>query len=181
MVVQTRLTVEEFEKLAELPENAHKRLEFIGGEVVEVVSNSDSSEIAAMVLAEIITYVKSKKLGRVTGADGGYMVAGERYMPDVAFISNIKQPERPHVSWNPIAPNLAIEVVSPSDLPKDITDKVANYLAAGTVVWVIYPNDQQVKLYEPGQPVKTVTADAILEGGNVLPGFSVPLKDIFTE
>ena len=181
MVVQTRLTVEEFDKLAELPENAHKRLEFIGGEVVEVVSNSDSSEIAAMVLAEIITYVKSKKLGRVTGADGGYMVVGERYMPDVAFISNVKQPERPHVSWNPIAPDLAVEVVSPSDLPKEITDKVANYLAAGTVVWVIYPNDQQVKLYEPGQPVKTVTADEILEGGNVLPGFSVPLKDIFTE
>src|SRR5450432_261535 len=164
MVVQTRLTVEEFDKLAELPENAHKRLEFIGGEVVEVVSNSDSSEIAAMVLAEIITYVKSKKLGRVTGADGGYMVVGERYMPDVAFISNVKQPERPHVSWNPIAPDLAVEVVSPSDLPKEITDKVANYLAAGTVVWVIYPNDQQVKLYEPGQPVKTVTADEILEG-----------------
>jgi Uma2 family endonuclease len=179
MATKSYLTVEEFEELARLPENADKRLEFIGGEIVEVVTNNYASEIAATILAEIKIFAKRNNLGRVTGADGGYMVVGERYMPDVAFIARERQPEPSHATWNPKAPNLAVEVVSPSDTPRDITDKVVNYLAAGTVVWVIYPDKQQAKVFEPGQPTRTLTIDDILDGGNVLPGFKLALSEIF--
>src|SRR5215813_15509320 len=98
MAVQThvRVSVEEFEKIAALPENQDKRLEYIGGEIVEVVSNSDSSEIALRIGAEIRLYLKTNDLGRVTGADGGYRVSGEDYIPDVGFISKARQPTRPH-------------------------------------------------------------------------------------
>jgi Uma2 family endonuclease len=179
MSVQTRMSVEEFEKIAALPENAHKRLEFIGGEIVEVVSNSDASEIAANLLAEIQVFVKAHHLGRVTGADGGYRVSGEDYIPDVGFISKSRQPQRPHVTWNPLAPDLAVEVVSPADRAKDIADKVANYLLAGTLLWYVYPDEQQVKVYAPGQPVKTLGLNDVLDGGQVLPGFTLAVKDIF--
>ncbi len=178
MVVQTRLTVEEFDTLVELPENADKRLEFMGGEVVEVVTNSYASEIAARILIKIGTFNDQKNLGRITGADGGYKVSGERYIPDVAFISKVRQPESSHESYNPNPPDLAVEVVSPSDVPKDITAKVVNYLAAGTVVWVIYPDDKEANVFEPGQPVKTVGIDGALDGGKVLPGFTLLLKDV---
>src|SRR5215467_12670551 len=157
MAIQShvRVSVEEFEKIAALPENADKRLEYIGGAIVEVVSNSDSSEIAANVLAEIRFYAKTNDLGRVTGADGGYRVSGEDYIPDVGFISKARQPKRPHASWNPLAPDLAVEVVSPSDEATEIADKVANYVLAGTLLWYFYSDKQQVKIYEPGKPVKT--------------------------
>lgn len=179
MAVQTHLTVAEFDKLVERPENADKRLEFIGGEVIEVVTNNYASKIAARILSKISVYVEEKDLGDVTGADGGYRVSGERYIPDAAFISRRKQPEPSHETYNPNPPDLAVEVVSPTDQPKDITDKVANYLAAGCVVWVVYPDKQQSKVYEPGQPVKTLGINDTLDGGNVLPGFKLAVKDIF--
>lgn len=181
MTVHTpiRVSVEEFEKIAALPENTDRHLEYIGGEIVEVVSNSDASEIAAFILAQLSNHIYAHKLGRVTGADGGYKVSGEDYMPDAAFISNVRQPKRPNVAWNPLAPDLAVEVVSPTDRPTVIADKVANYPLAGTLLWYVFPNDKQVKVYAPGQPAKTLGIDDVLDGGKVLPGFKLAVKDIF--
>ena len=181
MVTQTRLSVEEFERIAALPENADKRLEYWDGEIIEVVSNNYASKVAARLLIEIGIINKHENLGYITGADGGYMVSGHRYIPDVAFMSKLRQSEQPHVSWNPVAPDLAIEVVSPTDLPKDITDKVVSYLAAGTLVWVVYPDDEQVKVYQPGQPPQTIDVNGVLDGGKLLPGLTVALKDIFAD
>lgn len=179
MVTQTRLSVEEFERIAALPENADKRLEFIGGEVIEVVSNNYASQIAARILAKLIIFTETNDLGYITGADGGYKVSGERYIPDVGFISKATQPKRSHETWNSQAPDLAVEVVSPTDSATDVTDKVANYLLAGTVVWYVYPDKQQVKIYDPQQPVKTLSINDTLTSETVLPGFALALKDIF--
>ncbi len=181
MTVRTHvpLSVDEFEKITALPENAHKRLELIGGVIVEVVSNSDASEIAQLIALEIGIWNREKKVGRVTGADGGYRVAGEDYMPNVGFISSARQPNRPHATWNPLAPDLAVEVVSPTDRATEIAVKVANYLHAGTLLWYVHPEEQQVIVYEPGHPAKTLGIDDILDGGQILPGFKLVLKDIF--
>jgi Uma2 family endonuclease len=181
MTVQTHVQVsaEEFEKIAALPENADKRLEYIGGEIVEVVSNSEASEIAAFILAQLSNHVYAHKVGRVTGADGGYKVSGADYIPDVAFISNVRQPKRPNVAWNPLSPDLAVEVVSPTDRPGVIADKAVNYPLAGTLLWYVFPDDKQVKVYEPGQPAKTLGLDDELDGGKVLPGFKLAVKAIF--
>jgi Uma2 family endonuclease len=173
------VSIEEFEKIAALPENADRRLEYIGGEIVEVVSSSEASEIAMRIAIKIGNHVEAHQLGRVTGADGGYKVSGEDYIPDVAFISNVRQPKRPNVAWNPLAPDLAVEVVSPTDRPTVIADKVANYPLAGTLLWYVFPDDKQVKVYAPGQPAKTLGIDDVLDGGKVLPGFKLAVKDIF--
>lgn len=181
MSVQThvRVSVEEFEKIAALPENVGRQLEYIGGEIVEVVSNSLSSRIEARILIRLGNHVEAHDLGYLTTSDGGYRVSGEDYMPDVGFISKAKHPKGPRETWVPYAPDLAVEVVSPSDRNSKITVKVANYLAAGTVVWYFDPAEQEVYVYEPGKSVKTLTINDTLEGGTVLPGFKVALKDIF--
>ncbi|RPJ02749.1 MAG: hypothetical protein EHM39_01180 [Chloroflexi bacterium] len=77
MAIQTqRITVEEFDRLVMKSENKERRLEYIGGEMVEVVSNNYVSEIAARILLRIGVYIETHQLGRITGADGGYRVAG---------------------------------------------------------------------------------------------------------
>ena len=176
-----RYTVEEFDQLCVQPENAEKSLEYIGGEIVEVVSNNYASAVAARILIKIGIYVENRNLGYVTGADGGYQVSGERYIPDVAFISAAKQPKPSHDAYNPNPPDLAIEVLSPTDIPDVVRLKIANYLAADTLVWVVSPETKTVEVYTPGQPAKRLGIDGELSGMDVLPGFILAVKDIFPE
>jgi Uma2 family endonuclease len=185
MVAQPQLSMmtpdpDDFDRFALLPENRDRLFEFIAGEIVEVVSNPLSSNIAAIMSAFISIFVIQHNLGHVTGADGGYMLGRERYIPDVGFISYKRQ--RVLASddgYNPLAPDLAVEVLSPGNLEVDMEIKIANYLAGGTVVWRVKPIEQQIAVFVPGAPVKIFGIDDILDGGEVLPGFSLPLKEIF--
>lgn len=147
--------------------------------MIEVPSNLYSSKIAARILTRIGMYLLDHDIGHLTGEAGGYQVSGERYAPDVAFISRARQPELAAEGYNPTPPDLAVEVVSPSDPAPKLTLKVANYLAAGTVVWVVYPATQTVEVYAPGQPGRTLTIKDTLDGGAILPGFSLPVSAIF--
>lgn len=124
MVLQTttRMTVDDFERFITQPENSDMAYEFIGGEIVTVVSNNYCSQIAMLIGAFITLFVKRNQLGQVTGADGGYIVNGERYIPDVGYISKQRQPTPNHDSYNPQAPDLAVAVISPTDSPQNIDD-----------------------------------------------------------
>lgn len=179
MQVQTRMTVEEFDRFVDLPENADRLFEFIGGEIIEVPSNTYASHIASRINRRLGNFVEERDLGYITGEAGGYMVSGERYAPDVAFLAKGK-PLSQH-GYNPVAPDLAVEVDFPStyESQKTLRTKVVNYLAAGTVVWVVLPEAQEVEVYVPGQPEKTLTLEDVLDGGAVLPGFRLPVKEIF--
>jgi Uma2 family endonuclease len=182
MAIQSRpITVEEFERIAALPENADRRLEYIAGEIIELVSSNYASIIASRVNTALGIQVEGNDLGYLTIADGGYWVAGNRFMPDVAFISKARQPEPCRETWNPLAPDLAVEVVSPTDELKNVLDKVTTYLAAGTTVWVFFPDQKEVSVYENGQPPKKFGANDTLDGGKILPGFKLPLKNIYKE
>lgn len=176
------LTVEDFDQLAERPENADRRLEYIRGEMVEVVSNNYASVVASKINFFVQLFLAEHGIeGYVTGADGGYQVAGERYIPDVAFISKARQSEPCHDASNPLPPDLAVEVLSPSDDLNLLRVKIANYLAAGTVVWLVRPDVRTVEVYAPGQPVQPVGADGTLDGGDIRPGFALAVADIFPE
>ncbi|NWF69282.1 MAG: Uma2 family endonuclease [Chloroflexi bacterium] len=182
MVLQTRtMTAEEFDQWVLLPENATRSFEFIGGEIVEMVSNNYSSMVAALILGELQGFTKGKNLGYLTGADGGYWVNGERYIPDAAFISKTRQPVPSRDAYNPNAPDLAVEVLSPSDDPHTTRLKVVNYLLAGTTLWLVDPERKIVEGYVPGAAPKTLGLDDTLDGGAHLPGFSLAVKDIFPE
>ena len=181
MAVQRQVvTAEDFDTFTLLPENSERLFEFVGGEIVEVPSYPYSSAIAAEILFRIKQYAVSRNVaGHVTGEAGGYIVSGERYAPDVAFISKARQPELPREGYNPNPPDLAVEVVSPTDSEKLLRIKLANYLAAGTVIWVVYPQAKEVEIYAPGEPVRILGEDQVLDGGSVLPGFSFPLAELF--
>lgn len=180
MAVQAQsMTVEEFDRFVDLPENADRLFEYIGGEVVEVVSSARSSKIALRIGYFITGYLLQNDIGHATGADGGYRVGGERYIPDVGFISRAHLPELPDLSYLPQAPELAVEVLSPSNTPHEMRVKIGNYLAAGTVVWLVDPDLKRVEVYAPGQPVQKIGLDGTLDGGTLLPGFALAVKDIF--
>lgn len=177
------LTIEEFERIINLPENADKLFEFIGGEIVEVPSKPYASKVGYNVGLPVGFFVKEHKLGHVTGEAGGYIVAGERYAPDVAFISYARQPELAREGYNPNPPDLAIEVEFPTSTQseRNLRIKLINYLSVGTVVWVIYPETKEVEVYLPGHPAKILGLNDTLDGGDVLPGFQLAVRDIFAE
>ena len=187
MLLQTRyVTEDEFERFVMLPENRDQNFEYIAGEIVEVVSNGDSSRKAANLIIFVGSHVKANRLGRITGADGGYKVSGEDYIPDAAFMSYARQPIASDDAYNPLAPDLAIEVLSPgnTDTPNErdkMLRKIGNYLAAGTVLWLVDPEQKTVDVYISGQPRKTLRIGEFLEGGNVLPGFRLAVADIFSD
>ncbi|MBC7815193.1 MAG: Uma2 family endonuclease [Burkholderiales bacterium] len=182
MVAQTQsYSAEEFDVLIDLPENAERFLEYIGGEIVEVPSNPYTSFIGGWILTFINIFLLKNPIGYATGEAGLYRVMSERYAPDVGYISKARQAQLVRQGINPNAPDLAVEVVSPSDSLQKLMIKVSNYLAAGTVVWVVYPTDRQVVVHAPGQSVQIFDIEGILSGGNILPGFELPVKDIFRD
>lgn len=179
MLNQTTMTVAAFDQLVFQPEYQDSRLEYIGGMIAEVVSNHYSSEIALYIGYVLSSFVRTRKLGRITGADGGYMIGKESYIPDVAFISATKQPEPCLDSYNPTPPDLAVEVLSLTDNPSHVRIKVVNYPQAGTSVWVVDPEAKRVEVYEPNYPPKTLDENAVIEGGSVLSDFQLSVKAIF--
>lgn len=185
-VEKTKYTAAEFWEFVNLPENLDKGLELIDGEIVEypMPSNPKPSEIGILFASFITVFVRANKLGRVTGADAGYNINDENtFAPDVAFISFARQKQFPDTGFNLIPPDLVVEVVSPSDLkdPKRrIQRKLEKYLAANIpLIWYVYIERQEVEVYELSKPMRIVGIDGTLDGGTVLPGFTMALKDVF--
>jgi Uma2 family endonuclease len=183
VIQQKQITVEEFEAFAERHDD--KILEFINGEIVEKVpSNPYASSIGYNFGFAIKLYLREKGIkGHVTGEAGGYKVYGERYAPDVGYISAEKKPTLDKEGYNSFPPDLAVEVEFPTSAKSErqLRLKLANYLAAKTVVWVAYPETREVEIYVPGQPVKVLGIDDTIDGGDVLPGFQLAVQDVFTE
>lgn len=179
------MSVTAFDQLVQRPENADRVLELIAGKVFEVPSNPYVSEIANLIAFFIRLFLVQNNIkGHVTGEAGGYMVAGERYAPDVAYISYARQAELARTGYNPNPPELAVEVISDPENREEqrqLRMKLSGYLAAGVLVWVVNPDDQMVEVHQVGQSAIPVYATDILTGGDVLPGFELPVKDIFPE
>src|SRR6185369_11531255 len=136
----------DFDEFIEMPENRDLRFEFIDGEIIELPSNPYSSEVA-MNSAFFLKQYGRQHNGHVTGEGAGYMVAGARLSADVAYVSKARQPELAQRGYNPIPPDLAVEVVSPTDKPKDIQRKLQLYAEAGVLVWMIYPKRKQIEVH----------------------------------
>ena len=106
-----------------------------------------------------------------------------RRRPDVAFVSQERWPADRSMdreaAWN-VIPDLAVEITSPTDLIDDLMDKVEEYFIAGVrLVWVIYPKQRRIYAYQSSKSVMILGAGDELDGGNVLPGFRIPLTPFF--
>jgi Uma2 family endonuclease len=182
--IKPQMSVTEFDEWAQRPENVERLYEYIGGEVVEVPSNPYVSKIAGRILTMIGVYLMTHDIGHVTGEAGGYMVSGERYAPDVAFISYARQPELAQSGYNPNPPELAVEVVSNSASREEqqmLRRKITGYLGAAVVVWVVDPASRAVEVHRPGAAAQVLDENATLDRENILPGFELPVKDIFPQ
>jgi Uma2 family endonuclease len=159
--------------------------ELIRGEVTTMpLPGWRHGAIAAEIGRLLANYVKTHRLGRVGAAETGFLIERDPDTvrgPDVSFVrqerlAEIKDPER-HV---PFAPDLAVEVLSPSDRPAEVAEKVAAWLSAGTrVVWVVDPGDRTVTIHAGDHPQRTLGAGDILDGGDCLPGFACAVADFF--
>ncbi|MBC7869621.1 MAG: Uma2 family endonuclease [Chitinophagaceae bacterium] len=184
MAIQQKITAAEFWEISQLAENRDRPLELINGEIEEMASNPRASKQAMNLGRHILNYLDNNDIGHITGEAGGYIMDDDNtFAPDVAFISYLRQRELPKTGFNPIQPDLAAEFVSPSDLkdPKRrIFKKLETYQALRVpLVWYFYPERQEVEIYRPDQPTETLGIDGVLNGGDVLPGFSLPIKQIF--
>jgi Uma2 family endonuclease len=126
-------------------------------------------------------FVIPRKLGFVTSSDSGYVINNERYIPDVGFISIQRQPKPWREAYLNKAPDLAVEVISPTDEHSKVRAKVVNYLRAGTIVWLVDPDAKQIEVYMPNAAPFTLGLTDTLNGGTLLPEFSVAVSELFPE
>lgn len=139
----------------------------------------------ADLLIFIGSFVKSRKLGYVTAAETGYILdlpgKGDTVRaPDVGFIRKDQLPNgMPETGYIPAPPDLAIEIVSPNDAADEIEAKIQDYLAGGTrLIWYLYPKTRTLHVITVAGAIRLGENDT-LDGGDVLPGFTLALKDLF--
>jgi Uma2 family endonuclease len=179
---QERLyTTDEFREIARLPENEGRRLELDEGVIIDMGSSSPTNSVVAMRIGYYLNaFVIPHDAGFVSGADGGYQLAPRKVrQPDVGFVSKARLPALGDEFG--LAPDLAVEVVSPNE---DVFKKATEYLRAGTrVVWAVYPDERTVYVFRLDEDGSLRSLpfgiDDTLEGGEVLPGFALPVRDIF--
>ncbi|HVA90228.1 MAG TPA: Uma2 family endonuclease [Chloroflexota bacterium] len=165
--------------------------ELVGGVLVRMpFSGYEASNVAARLLARLAVFVEDHELGAVTGADGGYRPDpahpnDTELAPDVAFIRADRIPSRDSPDYRRalrLAPELAVEVVSPSQSRRALAVKAGLFLSFGTrLVWVVLPKQRQVDIFRPGdsEPSATLGIGDTLDGEDVIPGFSYPVAALF--
>ncbi|GAC1399432.1 MAG: Uma2 family endonuclease [Chloroflexota bacterium] len=174
--------------LLTMPDDGHV-YEVVTGILVRMAgSGKRATTIAAELLGELRAYVRPRRLGLVTGADGVYKFPGAEtgLLPDVGFYSAerdalIVDDEKPI----PFAPDLAVEVASPSQDADDLAAKARIYLRGGTrLVWVVWPQAQHIDVWHTerlDRPAATLNAGNTLDGEDVLPGFTCAVAAVFAD
>lgn len=184
MVLRERVySVEEFRQIARRSENENRRLELDDGVIIEMAASKPINTVTAgRMIYFLNTFVIPRDLGYVTAPDGGFKVAVRTTrQPDAGFISKARMPKLPEDF--DVEPDLAVEVVSENE---DIFKKAHEYLRAGTQqVWAIYPEEKMVYVLtldeDGGLHSAPVGIDGTLDGGKVLQGFKLAVRDIFPD
>ena len=161
------------------------RGELIRGALSETTpTGHEHGQIAARLVVRLGNFVQPRKLGILTVSDSGVQLEHDPDTvrePDVAFFSAEKSPPDERVTgYAQVAPDLAVEIVSPSDRLPAVNDKALMWLRYGVrLVWVVRPDERRVDVHRDGHPVVALTESDALDGLDVLPGFSCPVREIF--
>ena len=172
------------EDLYALPDDEGKHELQAGLLVSEPLPGSEHGRVAAAVTDELRTHVRMHRFGVVFTCDTGFVLARSPDTvrgPDVSFVTR-ERFEKVGTSATafPEAPDLAVEVLSPSNTPASMHGKVADYLAAGTRrVWVIDSETRTVAVYATLLAPRILSTTDFLEGEDVVPGFRVRVSDLF--
>ena len=167
-----------------MPDDGMRR-ELIRGELTVMTPAAwRHGEIAMTIGALLRAHVKANQLGTVLAAETGFFIARDPdtvRAPDAAFIAKERVPAgvRPD-RFVPFAPDIAVEVLSPSDALVDVEEKVDQWLEAGTaLVWVVNPRACTVTVHRKGRDPRVLRESDTLDGEDVCPGFSAPVAELF--
>jgi len=166
------------------------RYEVVEGVLVRMAGSSfDATTIAFNLGADLRAFARPRRLGVVTGADGVYKFPGAEtgLLPDVGFVEAAKVPAIDRTKPIPFAPDLAIEVASPSQKlgSDEMAAKARRYLQGGTrLVWVVWPERQEVDVWRAAsvdRTAATLHVDDVLDGEDIVPGFTYRVADVFAD
>jgi len=183
MATKARITAKD---LWELPEG-DRRQELVDGRIIEMGPPGGAhGKIVSRICVRLSEHVNRAGAGEVLVGDVGFVLSlpadPERVRAaDVAYVSRARLPggEVPD-GYLTGAPDLAVEVLSPSDDPIDIQQKVQDFLAAGALlVWIVAPRARTVTVYRPDGSARFLRDEDVLDGEQVLPGLAVPLTELF--
>jgi Uma2 family endonuclease len=165
---------------------AENRLcELVDGVLVEKVTGFDESIYAVLLSGFLLEYLKTQDLGKVIGADGLMRIFPEMVrIPDVAFISWPRFPKgkRRRGEIPLVVPDLVVEVLSKGNTPKEMARKLDEYFRAGVqLVWYVDPGRRTVRVHTGRDRSVLLREDQDLDGGAVLPGFSLSIRAWFAE
>ena len=169
-----KMTLEEF------LESDLEGYEYIEGELVPMPPTSvEHGDISMNLISPLNLYVRENQLGRVYAPDTGFQVGERMLMPDIAFISTDQLPSDRSKTFS-VPPDLAVEVVSPTDKLYQVEEKAFAYLEAGTqLVWVIKPRSKTVTVYRSEINITVLTRNDTLSGEEVVKGFSCQVAELF--
>ena len=172
------------EELLNLPEGG-KKYELVKGELIEKIpSGGTHSELSAIIVRFLLNFIWGRDFGKIFGAETGFYLARDPDIvraPDVAFMTLERWQAQPFPEkFLEGAPDLAVEIVSPNDRADEIRDKIFDFFDAGCrLIWVVYPRQNLVVAHFPDGTARTYRRTDTLDGGEVLPGFTLELTGLF--
>lgn len=163
----------------------NRLFELVDGVLVEKAMGFYESFLAMRLGQLLLAFVEQHTLGIVAGEAGMLRLApGLVRIPDVSFVSWDRLPQRrvPRQPIPDLVPDLAVEVLSDSNTQREMDQKLQEYFTAGVrLVWYVDPARQEVHVYTAPDQREVLTADYTLHGGEVLPGFTLPIRHLFAE
>jgi Uma2 family endonuclease len=177
--VEKTMTADEYLALGDIGASA-----LVKGELILMSpSGYDQGWIASNIVWALGNFVKSKKIGRISTAEAGFFISHNPdtvRAPDVAFVRAERIPAGGQKKFFDGPPDLAVEVLSPDDRTSEVNAKIYNWLEAGCVqVWVVDPQNKTVTVYRSRREVAVFTLEDTLTADDLLPGFSLPVAEIF--
>jgi Uma2 family endonuclease len=173
------------EDVLEIQARENRLCELVDGVLVEKTMGWLEAYLALEIGAVLRNHVRPLRIGVVVGADGMYRLnPGLIRIPDVSFLSVARVPNRrlPNQPICPLIPNLAVEVLSESNTRKEMAEKLADYFGCGVeLVWYVDPKRKTVRVFTAPDASRLLRESHTLDGGDVLPGFALPLRDLFAD
>jgi len=181
MGVKTLLTVDDIERM---PDDDSVQIELDEGELIRMAPASLNHGGFEFEIARIIgNYVREHSLGWLFVGDTGFRLSDDTLRaPDIAFVRKERLAEIRGKGFAKGAPDLAVEIFSPSDSVAQLMRKVRQYLAAGChTVWIVYPETRELQVIEASGKDRLLKESDTLDASGLLPGFSVRVADLLIE
>ena len=179
MSTREEITLEQYDNFLKLPENVGRRFELIRGEIIEKMPTQLHAYVIQMLSGFLFVFLRQHPLGYAL-IEARYRVpnGANDLIPDLSFVAQGRGP-LVRTGPAPYLPDLAVEAQSDGQSERFMLDKALLYLENGTrMVWIIYPVRQLVEVLTPNDR-QLLTLDDTLTGGDVLPDFSVAVRDLF--